>query len=402
MLSDDKLLLTTDELKALHEKLEPGGTLHEDTQLERRYFRNLFISDTHIGRHDCKSVKLTIFLDLAKVSEVAYFNGDIVDWWLFRASRPHHFGRIFKDDTRLRTSIRLLQYGAHFALRIAKIDVFKPREAAMMRWPQAHNDPLQKMFRIIRKARAILIGGNHDELIRGFTNDLHLMGAEAALSIESARMPQKLRDMYFQSPALGNLDLVEEIVHVAKNGEHLHVCHGDRFDPPFKKSSRAGMMATRVFHNGVVPVIRASGFKETAARITNIVNGIDGKDDMTPFYNRYADFLDAENEKISRYNEANPQNAPRPLLRGGIHGHIHNPGIRYHRGYVFMDSGDFVDDAHCTGLVEHEDGSWQIMTVDEKRGIYPHPVTPDPITIFDTSQKPENARRREIKTATPC
>lgn len=388
MTAEEGLLLTNTELEALHDLLEPAGVLPDDTQLERKTFRSIFVSDTHIGRHDCKADKLTTWLDLAKVEKTAYFVGDIVDYWLFRASRPHHLGRIFKDDTQFRTGLRLFQYGLHFAFRAAKIDVMKPREAQMMRWPQAHNDPLQKIFRLIRKARAILIGGNHDELLRGFTNELHRMGMDAAV-LDKGQLPSRaLRDAYFKSPSLGNLDLLDEVVHVTMGGEHLHVCHADRFDPPMKKSRALGIFATRAFHKGVVPLMRGSGFKISAQQLTEYVNTMDGKKDLTAFYDRYADFLDKENDKIRAYNASRARDEQRPLLRGGIHGHVHNPGIRHHRGYVFMDSGDWVDDSHCTSLVEHTNGTWQIMTVDRIKGIHPHPVTPEPIQLF--------AARREI------
>jgi UDP-2,3-diacylglucosamine pyrophosphatase LpxH len=376
------LLLTHRELRELHELFEPTNISVEDTQFRKRAFRSLFVSDTHIGRHDCKVDRLTMWLDLAQATEVAYFVGDIVDYWLFRASRPHHLGRIFRDDTRFRAGLKLLQYGVHTALRAVRIDVLKPSEAEMMRWSQSHNDPIQKIFRLIRKCRAILLGGNHDELLRGFTNNLYCMGLEAVKVSRGGKPSSELREVYFKSPSLGNLDVVEEMVHETFNGEHLHVCHGDRFDPPVKQSRRLGILATRVFHKGVVPFAKLTGLGQAAAQMTDYVNGMDARQNLAAYYDRYADFLDQENKKIMAHNLLHARGNPRSFLHGGIHGHIHNPGIRWHRGYVFMDIGDFVQDDHCTSVVEHTDGTWQILTVDRERGIYPHPSTPNPIDLW--------------------
>lgn len=399
--TDTELLLTHRELKDLHDYFEPASLSLGDTQFQKRTFRSLFISDTHIGRHDCKTDRLTMFLDLAQATEISYFAGDIIDWWLFRASQPHHLGRIFKDDTRVRTAIRFFQYGLHFAMRAAQVDMFKPKESEMMRWPQGHNDPLQKMFRLIRKGQAILMGGNHDELLRGFTNNLFRMGGKIRGLLQGSTASREVYDAYFRSPSFGNLDVVEEIVHQTLNGHHLHVCHGDRFDPPLKQSRSLGIFATRAFHNGIVPLAHGVGLKGSAEQLTNYVNDMDSKQDLEAFYDRYADFLDEENRKIGLYNQTHPGQEPRPLLRGGIHGHVHNPGIRNHRGYVFMDIGDFVLNDHCTSIVEHSDGKWQIMTVDRVHGIYPHPSTPKPVDIFaaDRSTILPQIRRRTVAPA---
>ena len=387
MMTKPHLLITDTEIAALHHRLDPAGNADfSDVDSPVREFRTAFISDTHLGRPDSKTEKLSIFLDRARLTNKIVMHGDIIDYWLFRGSRPHHLGRIFRDDTHLRSGKKFLQFGIHLMFRQVGIDVLKPSSDETMRWEQSHNVPLQKILRILRKISGIFVPGNHDELFRGFTNDLHKMGTAAAdfVTNESSdfNIDSALHKAYLKSPSVGNLDVLEEFVYQTKNGEHLHVCHGDRFDPPYKKSSTLGIVATTCYHSGVAPLLRLLQFKQTSERVRNYGNAGRTLKDLHAYYERYADFLDAENEKINIYNHHNPDKPLRPLLRGGIHGHIHNPGIRTHRGYVFIDSGDFVDDAHCSAAVEHSNGRWQIMTVNREQGIHAHPVTPEPIQLF--------------------
>lgn len=377
------LLITDRELDALHDGLEPTTDM-PDLDLPTFECESVFTSDWHLGRPDSKVFKLSIFLNCVRPKNKIVVIGDGVDFWLFRGSSPNHIGRIFRDDTYLRSGLKMLQFGLHLGFRQVGWDICKPSGKETMRWKQDHNLPIQKLLRLIRKVHGIFVPGNHDELFRGFTNDLYKMGALAAeyIANKARKISETLRASYFGSPSLGRLDVLEEFVYVTKNGEHLHVCHGDRFDPPYKKSSLLGMLATVAYHGGIAPLLRAINMGDREKRLTDYVNGGHTLKDVEAYYDRYADFLDEQNKIIADYNHANPYKPPRPLLRGGIHGHLHNPGIRSHRGYVFIDSGDFVDDAHCTTAMEHKDGTWQIMTVDDKKGIHPHPITPEPIKLF--------------------
>ena len=53
---------------------------------------------------------------------------------------------------------------------------------------------------------------------------------------------------------------------------------------------------------------------------------------------------------------------------GVICGHIHHAEIKEIDGVVYMNDGDWVES--CTALVEHYDGSWEIVTwVKEKDNV---------------------------------
>jgi UDP-2,3-diacylglucosamine pyrophosphatase LpxH len=401
MSKDSGLLIDDAELDRLHEALEPeAGEDMPDIDTPVVEVRTAFISDTHLGRYDSKTHPFSIFLDRIRLLHKIVIVGDGIDYWLFNGSRPHHLGRIFKDDTYLRLATKLLKFGVHVAFRAAKINVFAPSGEETMRWGQSNNVPLQKTLRILRKVPGIFIPGNHDELFRGFTSSLHRMGELTAAFLEKGGrvlLDPILKRAYLRSPSFGKLDILEEILYVSKNGERMHVCHGDRFDPPLKRSSTLGILATLAFHKGIAPAMRGVGMVNTATRLTDYTNSGHTLRDIEAYYDRYADFLDAENKKIYKYN-LDHHETRRPSIRGGIHGHLHNPGIRNHRGYVFIDCGDWVDEKHCTAVVEHTDGKWQIMTASAERGIHPHPLTPKPIDIFnDVLAFP----RSKLRRATP-
>ncbi|NDF04046.1 MAG: UDP-2,3-diacylglucosamine diphosphatase, partial [Betaproteobacteria bacterium] len=69
-------------------------------------------------------------------------------------------------------------------------------------WKQSHNDVVQKVLRKARKGTKVTyIAGNHDEVLRNFLG-----------------------------MAFGDIDILDEAVHVMKDGRRLWVTHGDLFD----------------------------------------------------------------------------------------------------------------------------------------------------------------------------
>jgi len=69
-------------------------------------------------------------------------------------------------------------------------------------WPQHHNDVVQKLLRKARKgARIIYIPGNHDEFLRNY-----------------------------YGTHFGGIEVIEQAVHEAADGQRYLVIHGDIFD----------------------------------------------------------------------------------------------------------------------------------------------------------------------------
>lgn len=99
-----------------------------------RFYRTIFVSDTHLGSKPAKAEFLIDFLRYHD-AETIYLVGDIVDGWRLRRS---------------------------------------------WHWPQAHNDVVQKLLRKARKgAKVVYIAGNHDEFLRAFQG-VHFGGVVVA------------------------------------------------------------------------------------------------------------------------------------------------------------------------------------------------------------------------------
>lgn len=87
------------------------------------HYRTIFISDVHLGTHNCQARMLSDFLSQTH-ADTYYLVGDIVDFW-----------------------------------RIKRGAV----------WPKTHNDVLQKLLQKSRQgARMVFIPGNHDEGLRAY------------------------------------------------------------------------------------------------------------------------------------------------------------------------------------------------------------------------------------------
>ena len=88
-----------------------------------RRYRTIWISDVHLGTHDCRAADLLDFLRVHD-ADVIYLVGDLIDGWALKRT---------------------------------------------WQWPQAHNDVVQKLLRKVRKGtRVIYTPGNHDEFARAY------------------------------------------------------------------------------------------------------------------------------------------------------------------------------------------------------------------------------------------
>ena len=91
----------------------------------KKFYRTIWISDTHLGTSGSKSSMLLEFLDQTD-SEYLFLVGDIIDGWRMRKK---------------------------------------------MYWHQEHNDVVQKVLKKAKNGTKVtLIPGNHDEILKDFTN----------------------------------------------------------------------------------------------------------------------------------------------------------------------------------------------------------------------------------------
>lgn len=186
-------------------------------------------------------------------------------------------------------------------------------------WCQNHNDVIQKILRKARKGtRVIYIPGNHDEYFRDFVG--HRFGRVAILN---------------------------SAVHQTADGRKFLVMHGDQFDGIVKyakwlafvgDSAYNFALQINIFFNMARRRLGFSYWSLSAYLKHKVKNAV---------------------EYISNYEKAVVSEARRRGLDGVICGHIHSAEIRDCEGIVYCNDGDWVES--CTAMVEHFDGSFEIL-----------------------------------------
>ncbi|HYC05098.1 MAG TPA: UDP-2,3-diacylglucosamine diphosphatase [Azospirillaceae bacterium] len=186
-------------------------------------------------------------------------------------------------------------------------------------WPQAHNDVVQKVLRRARKGtKVFLIPGNHDEVFREF------VGLQ-----------------------FGGVTILEDTIHVTADGRRLLVIHGDQFDAVVKYARWLALIGDGAYtallqlNTGLNWIRRKMGFQ----------------------YWSLSAYLKHRTKKavefIGDYEAALTDEARRRQVDGVICGHIHHAEMRDMGGTLYCNDGDWVES--CTALVEHEDGTLEII-----------------------------------------
>ena len=186
-------------------------------------------------------------------------------------------------------------------------------------WPQAHNDVVQKILRKGRKGtRIIYIPGNHDEFMRGHTGEY------------------------------GNLSIVRRALHETADGRRLLIMHGDELDTVIQNAkwlAYAGDVGYQLLLRLNRPVnflrrLCGLGYWSLSAHVKRSVK------------NAVA-FVGEFEQAVVRY-------AKQYRVDGVLCGHIHWAAVREFDGVSYYNCGDFVES--CTALVEHFDGSIELLT----------------------------------------
>jgi len=186
-------------------------------------------------------------------------------------------------------------------------------------WPQENNDVVQKILRRARKNTHItFIPGNHDEFLRSFCDN-----------------------------QFGNVSLLKNDVYVSGTGKKYIVMHGDEFDAVITNAKWLSHMGSWAYDQSIA-------LNVLLTRIRNIFG--------LPYWSlskwlKYkvkeaVNFIGSYEENLSSYAKAKSAD-------GIICGHIHHPNIRKVGEIDYMNCGDWVES--CTALVEHMDGTWEII-----------------------------------------
>jgi UDP-2,3-diacylglucosamine pyrophosphatase LpxH len=147
----------------------------------------------------------------------------------------------------------------------------------------------------------------------------------------------------------GNIDLVNRYRYQALNGKTYMVIHGDMFDTALRNK------LAWLYHFGDNLYTILLGINIVLAKMRNKLG--------LPYWSLSAYLKSKTKEAVAFMSDfevlitdyCQKQNAD-----GVICGHVHKADIKKIGDIEYMNDGDWVES--CTALVEHYDGSWEIIT----------------------------------------
>ena len=186
-------------------------------------------------------------------------------------------------------------------------------------WPQSHNDVVQKILRKARKGTQIIyVPGNHDEGLRQYIGT-HFGGIEV-----------RPTDIY-----------------EAVNGDKYLVLHGDNFDNVMLYARWLAYVGDHAY--------------DLVLKLNTVFNGL--RRLMGLRYWSLSSYLKIKVKNavqfISEFERVIVREASKAHVQGVICGHIHHAEMKQYGDIIYMNDGDWVES--CTALVEHYDGTWEIL-----------------------------------------
>ncbi len=189
-----------------------------------------------------------------------------------------------------------------------------------MYWPREHNTVIQK---ILRKARhgtqVIYVPGNHDENVREYDNYV-----------------------------FGDIVVKNSDIHETVDGKKFLIVHGDEYDTIAQCHKWLAKLGSEGYDllislNRMLRIVRRwigfrSNFSLAAYVKFKVKNAV---------------------QFISDYEESIVSTLTDRDLDGVICGHIHHAEIKEINGFMYVNTGDFVES--CTAIAEHFDGSLELI-----------------------------------------
>jgi UDP-2,3-diacylglucosamine pyrophosphatase LpxH len=187
-------------------------------------------------------------------------------------------------------------------------------------WPRDHNTIIQKLLRKARHGtQVIYIPGNHDENIRDYDNYV-----------------------------FGDIIVRRSDIHTTADGKRLLVVHGDEYDTIAKYHKWIAKLGSKGYDllleiNRLLGIVRRfmgmkSHFSLAAFVKYKVKNAV---------------------QFISDYEEGIVNTLNDQGLDGVICGHIHHAEIKDIGGFMYINTGDFVES--CSAIVEHHDGRLELI-----------------------------------------
>jgi UDP-2,3-diacylglucosamine pyrophosphatase LpxH len=186
-------------------------------------------------------------------------------------------------------------------------------------WPQSHNDVVQKLLRQARKGVTInYIAGNHDEFLR-----------------------------QFQGTHFGGIVVSDRAIHKTADGKRFLVIHGDQFDTVVHNVRWLAYLGDRAYDAAMI-----------ANRVISRIRRLLG----LPYWS-FSSWAKVKVKKavnfIGAFQQVLTEEARREAVDGIICGHIHHAAVEHFDDVTYINTGDWVES--CTAVVEHFDGSFEIL-----------------------------------------
>ena len=187
-------------------------------------------------------------------------------------------------------------------------------------WPRDHNTVIQK---ILRKARhdtqVVYIPGNHDENIRDYENYV-----------------------------FGDIVVKTSDIHTTVLGKKFLIVHGDEYDTIAKYHKWIAKLGSK----GYDLLLDINRWLRAFRRLF----GIQSQFSLAAFVK-----FKVKNavQFISDYEESIVNTLKDGNLDGVICGHIHHAEIKDIGGFLYVNTGDFVES--CSAIVEHFDGNLELV-----------------------------------------
>jgi UDP-2,3-diacylglucosamine pyrophosphatase LpxH len=189
-----------------------------------------------------------------------------------------------------------------------------------MYWPRDHNTVIQKLLRKARHdTQIIYIPGNHDENVREYDNYV-----------------------------FGDITVKNTDIHTTAAGKRFLIVHGDEYDTIAKYHQWLAKLGSK----GYDILLEFNRFLRAIRRIL----GIQSHFSLAAFVK-----FKVKNavQFISDYEESIVNTLRKDGLDGVICGHIHHAEIKDIGGFLYVNTGDFVES--CTAIVEHMDGTMELI-----------------------------------------
>lgn len=209
-----------------------------------------------------------------------------------------------------------------------------------IQWTPAQNTFVQKILRRARHGeRVMFIPGNHDEALREY-----------------------------EGIAFGDIDVVAEHVHQLADGRRFLLMHGDEFDQITRYHRWVAVLGDVAYNL----LVRLNGLISYTRRWM----GISGYWSLAGFAKRR---VKKALQFVFDFEDSAIHSARQRGLDGIICGHIHCAAIRQIGDLVYVNCGDWVDS--CTAIVEHGDGSLELIAWGGASQIVPTQQTEEPACV---------------------